>query len=139
MVERKSTEAPNDVLVAFRTALARARHNQGEIELVTFAYDSRSGFKRAYSSLRPMRPEAKLNEALTDIISEIVPEGESRETLEKGFAEDPDHKGKGGASMEWQITMFDNVAIGVRTTLKNGKEVARSWYFRNTSRDKKIL
>lgn len=142
MNERR-TEIPSEALVAFRTALGVIRNAPGkEKELVTFADDTVSGFKRTYSSACPFRPENMLKSALTDFISEIVPEGKNRTTLEAGFAQNPDqikHKSHHDeVTSEWQ-TLQKGVVIGIHAIRDQRGESARSWYLRNTSRDKKPL
>jgi hypothetical protein len=118
----------------FQVLLEEAKHKKGkEVEIVTFAQDTVSGFKRIYSHLGILG-ERELNRALTEFVQELVPEGESRETLEAGFEEDPDrvipHSHHNEIITEWD-TVLDNVVVGIRAIRDQRSESVRTWYLKS--------
>jgi len=119
----------------FQTLLEEARGKKGkEIEIVTFAEDTVSKeFKRVYSHLGILG-ERELNQALTEFVQGLVPEGESRETLEAGFEEDPDrvihHFHHDEIITEWQ-TLSDDLLIGIRVIRDQRGESVRTWYLKS--------
>lgn len=118
----------------FQVLLEEAKHKKGkEIEIVTFAQDTVSGLKRIYSHLG-IKGEGELNRALTEFVQGLVPEGESRETLEAGFEEDPDrvkhHSHHDEITTEWD-TVVDNLVIGIRAVRDQRGESVRTWYLKN--------
>ena len=124
----------------FRISLDKVRLTRGmKLELATFAQDTVSGFQRRYSHLYPLENETILDERLTSFIKELVPEGEDRKSLEAGFEEDPDkidHKSHSDiVTSEWQ-TIHDNVVIGIRAVRDQRGESVRTWYLRNTAKDR---
>jgi len=118
----------------FHVLLEEARSKKGkEVEIVTFAQDTVSGFKRIYSHLG-IKGEGELNRALNEFVQELVPEGKSRETLEAGFEEEPDHIERrhhhDEITTEW-YTVIDNLIIGIRATRDQRSESVRTWYLKS--------
>jgi hypothetical protein len=119
----------------FQTLLEDARGKKGkEIEIVTFANDTVSGFKRIYSHLGILG-EGELNQALTEFIQKLVPEGESRATLEAGFEEDPDrvihHSHHDEISSEW-TTLLGDLMIGIKGIRDQRGISVKTWYLKSS-------
>lgn len=130
----------SEELVIFKTALAIIRHIPGKkVSLLTTANDTVSGYKQTYSEAAPLRDPDKLNAALNDLISLLVPEGENRQTLEMGFKENLIRVNKMHHGdlfrCEW-LTVFDGVAIGIEAVRDHRSESSRSFYLRNIQNDK---
>lgn len=132
----------SDELVLFKTALGQIRNKPGKrVTLLTTADDTVSGYKQTYSEVAPLRYADKLNAALDELLKILIPEEESRQTLENAFDEKADilDSGKSHANTiksEWQTTI-KNVVIGIEAIRDQRSESARSWYLRNTQKDKK--
>jgi hypothetical protein len=110
------------------------RYRKGkEVELITFAGDTVSPLKRV-SSRPGIANEEELNQLLTELVQTLVPEGESRETLEKGFEEDPGrvihHSHHDEIVTEWD-TVIDGIVVGIRAIRDQRGESARTWYLRH--------
>lgn len=123
---------------AFILTVDKTRLTPGfTIELITYVEDPIGGFKRIYSHLDPHQSGEKLDRTLTAFINKLVPEDQSRETLEKRFEDNPDkaiHKShRDILTSEWQ-TIHENVVIGVREVRDQKGESVRSWYLKNTSK-----
>jgi len=118
----------------FEPLLEKVKNNKGKvIEIVSFAQDTVSGYKRIYSNLG-VREERGLNEALTSLIQTLVPAGESRETLESAFETEPDkivpHSHHNEVISEWN-TIQDNLMIGIKAIRDHRGESVRTWYLRS--------
>ena len=117
----------------FQVLLEKAKLRKGkEVEIVTFAHDSASGFNRIYSQLGT-KGEEKLNRALTEFVQELVPEGESRETLEAGFENNPDRIKRRShhdeITSEWH-TVVDSLILGIKAVRDQRGENVRTWYLK---------
>jgi len=117
----------------FQALLGEAENKKGkEVEIVTFAQDTVSGFKRVYSHVGI--GERVLNRELNEFVQELVPEGESRGTLEAGLEEDPDsikhHSHHDEITSEWH-TVVDNLIIGIRSTRDQRGKSVRTWYLKS--------
>lgn len=140
--ERINRKPISDEFIKFKVALALIRHVPGKrVTLLTIADDTVSGYKQSYSEVAPLAYGNKLQAALRDLVKILVPEGESKQTLEKAFDDEPDeikHKWLHAdrAMSEWQTTL-DNVVVGIEAVRDQRSESARSWYLRNTQKDKK--
>jgi hypothetical protein len=109
------------------------RKRRGEkIEITTFAQDTVSELRRTYSHLG-IKNERELNQALSEFILELVPKGESRESLEVGFQTQPDRikhcSHYDEVTSEWN-TVFDNLIVGVRAIRDLRGESVRTWYLK---------
>ena len=126
----------------FRLAVDKIKYTPGSnIDLVN-KVDDLNGSGKTYSQLLPHEGVEKLNRILDTLILELVPSGESRQTLEDGFNAGPEKKIKGDHgdthSTEWQ-TIHDNVVIGIRAVRDQRGESERSWYLRNTAKKPGLL
>ncbi len=126
----ETQDKPN--IFSFLVDEAKA-HKGEEIEIVTFANDTVSGYKKYYSRLGILG-EQVLNSSLTDFIKTLVPEGESRETLEAGFKEEFDSKKEGShhdeVISEW-VSVIDNILIGIKAIRDQRSESVRTWYLKS--------
>ena len=119
----------------FEPLLEKVKNNRGKtVEIVSFAQDTVSGYKRVYSEFGILG-ETKLNQSLTDFIEKLVPEGESRDTLESAHNEEPDvirpcHSHCNEAISEWP-TLIDGVSIGIRSIRDQRSESVRTWYLKS--------
>ena len=118
----------------FHVLLEEAKRKKGKkVEIVTFARDTVSGLNRTYSHLG-IKGERELNQALTEFVQKLVPGGESRETLEAGFEDEPDHIEKHShydeITTEWH-TVDDSLIIGIRATRDQRGESVRNWYLKS--------
>jgi hypothetical protein len=118
----------------FQVLLEEARNKRGkEVEIVTFANDTVSGLKRIHSRLGIL-DEEELNNVLTEFVQGLVPDGESRATLEAGFEEEPDHikheSHHDELSSEW-YTLLGNILIGIRAIRDQRGESVRTWYLKS--------
>jgi hypothetical protein len=119
---------------ALKPLLEKAKKNKGKVvEIVSFAQDTVSGCKRLYSNLG-VRDERKLNQALTSFIQILVHDGESRETLESAFENEPDqvrqYSHHNEMVSEWP-TVQDNLIIGIRAIRDQRGESVRTWYLKS--------
>ena len=119
----------------FEGLLDKVKHNEEKVvEIVTFAQDGVSGFKRIYSCIGIL-DENLLNDALNKFVQKLVPEGESRKTLEAAFDNEPDRvkhfSHNDEATSEW-TTLFDNITIGIKAIRDQRGESIRTWYIKST-------
>ncbi|MFH1971033.1 MAG: hypothetical protein ABIJ05_01465 [Patescibacteria group bacterium] len=117
----------------FQVLLEEVVHKKGKkVEIVTFAQDTVSGLKKNYSHLG-IQNEGELDQALTEFVQRLVPEGETRETLETAFEKDPDrikhlfHYDE--ITTEWD-TVFNNIIIGIKAVRDQRGESVRTWYLK---------
>jgi len=117
----------------FEVILDEAKKSKGkETQIVTFANDT-FGEKKIYSHLGVLG-EGKLNQALTEFVQGLVPEGESRKTLEEGFNEDPDHVvhySHYDEIISELCTIDDNLIIGIKAIRDQRGESVRTWYLKS--------
>jgi len=118
----------------FQLLLEAARKGNGkEIEIATFANDTVSSLRKV-SSCFGASNEMEIDKALTEFVQELVPERESRETLEKGFEEGPDrvahHSHDDEDISEWD-TVIDGIVIGIKAVRDQRGESVRTWYLRS--------
>lgn len=128
---------------AFRIAEDKVRLTPGlQIDIVAFANDTLSATKHTYTFVGVNTSSHNLNEALTDFVADLVHDGESRETLEKAFAEHPDKvvrkRNHEEVTSEWQ-TVKDNVVIGIKAIRGESGETVRTWYLKNPSKKRGLF
>jgi hypothetical protein len=117
----------------FQVLLDEAKLRKGkEVQIITFATDTVSPLKSVSPQIGTS-DEAELNRLLTEFVQTLVPEGESRETLEKCFEEDPDRvkhfSHHDEIVTEWD-TVLDNIVIGLRAIRDQRGESSRTWYLK---------
>jgi hypothetical protein len=126
----------SEVVKSFNNVLEEIKIAPGEkTTLLSFAKDTFADLRRIHSMYTTILNKDILNQGLTQFIQELIPEGESRETLEAKFNKSPERtKGVEDCienNSEWTTT-YPNVVIGIRTINDQDGERVRGWYLRNT-------